>query len=336
MTQTPNPRTTLYLIDISSFIFRAFFAIRALKNAEGEPTNAVFGVATMLARLAEEAQPEYLAVVYDSKEPSFRKEIYSEYKANRSEPPDDLVPQFARIEELIRAFDIHSYRQSGIEADDLIATLTKRWCDLSPDHHVVIVTSDKDLMQLVDAQVKTWDTMKNKFFTPVEVEEKFGVKPEQVRDYLALLGDSSDNIPGVPGIGPKNASELLKEFKTLDGVLAAAAAGTITGKRGETLKLHSDDARLSALLATVRVDLLLEIPLESLRYHFHVNATCLALLKKLSFHTLVTRWSQLTGPTAAVGAGEAGVVDAIHGATEGWPRGRFKKEYHRRIRLQLN
>src|SRR3954469_22397228 len=119
---SPKPSQTLYLVDISSFIFRAFFAIRNLKNKAGEPTNAVYGVATMLAKLAEEAKPEYLAVAYDSKEPSFRKKIYTEYKAHRTEAPADLVPQFSRIEDLIRAFEIHSYRQSGIEADDLIAT----------------------------------------------------------------------------------------------------------------------------------------------------------------------------------------------------------------------
>src|SRR4051812_6540534 len=190
--QLPKSPQTLYLIDISSFIFRAFFAIRALKSKSGEPTNAVYGVATMLAKLAEDAKPDYLAVVYDSKEGSFRKEIYSEYKANRTEAPDDLKPQFARIEELIRCFEIHSYRQKGIEADDLIATLTKRWCAASPKNRVIVVSSDKDLMQLVDDRVQIWDTMSNKIYGPSEVEEKFSVKPEQIRDYLALVGDSSD------------------------------------------------------------------------------------------------------------------------------------------------
>ncbi len=285
-----DSKHTLYLIDISSFIFRAFFAIRSLKSKTGEPTNAVYGVATMLAKLADEAQPEYLAVVYDSKEPSFRKEIYPEYKANRSEAPDDLIPQFARIEELIRCFEIHSYRESGIEADDLIATLTKNWCKISPENHVVVVSSDKDLMQLVTDRVCIWDTMSNKFYNPPEVEAKFGVKPTQIRDYLALVGDSSDNIPGVPSIGPKSASDLLKEFETLEGILEAAKEGKIAGKKGETLKTHEKDARLSAELATVREDLKVDFPLELLKYRFHITEDCAQLLKALDFHSLVAKW----------------------------------------------
>ncbi len=295
--QLPHSKNTLYLIDVSSFIFRAFFAIRSLKNKAGEPTNAVYGVATMLARLAEEAKPEYLAVVYDSKEPSFRKEIYPDYKANRSAPPDDLIPQFARIEELMRGFEIHTYRQSGVEADDLIATLAKKWSQVSVENHVVIVSGDKDLMQLVDSQVVLWDTMTNKIYGPTQVEEKFGVKPDQIRDYLGLVGDSSDNIPGVPGIGPKTASDLLKEFKTLEQVLRSAQEGKIKGKKGDSLKNFEADARLSAELATVREDLKVEIPLESLRYHFHLTAAGTDLLRELDFHSLVSRWQTQTSVT---------------------------------------
>jgi DNA polymerase-1 len=290
-TRLPDSSQTLYLIDISSFIFRAFFAIRSLHNKAGEPTNAVYGVATMLARLAEEAKPSYLAVVYDSREPSFRKEIYSEYKANRSEAPEDLVPQFSKIEDLIRSFEIHSYRQSGIEADDLIATLTKRWCKESPKHRVVIVSSDKDLMQLVNDRVSIWDTMSNKIYGSLEVEEKFNVKAEQIRDYLGLVGDSSDNIPGVPSIGPKSASDLLREYGTLDGILEAAKAGKILGKKGEVLKNHEADARLSAQLATVREDLKVEIPLKELTYHFHTTPQLIDLLRDLDFHSLITKWT---------------------------------------------
>ena len=282
--------STLYLIDISSFIFRAFFAIRSLRNKAGEPTNAVYGVATMLARLAEEVKPEYLAVVYDSKEPSFRKQIFSDYKANRSAPPDDLVPQFSRIEALIRAFEIHSYRQKGVEADDLIATLTKRWCEASPENRVMIVSGDKDLMQLVNDRVQTWDTMSNKVYGATEVEAKFGIKPDQLRDYLALVGDSSDNIPGVTGIGPKGAVDLLKQFGTLDQILDAAKQEKIAGKKGNSLRQNEQTARLSAELATVREDLNLEIPLDELKYHFHVTSDCVQLLKELEFHTLVSKW----------------------------------------------
>ncbi len=290
-----DPHQTLYLVDISSFIFRAFFAIRSLRNKAGEPTNAVYGVATMLAKLIEDAQPKYLAVAYDSKEPSFREEIYPEYKANRSEPPEDLVPQFSRIEQLIRCFEIHSYRQSGVEADDLIATLARRWCQESPSHRVVIVSSDKDLMQLVNAQVKIWDTMTNKWYGEAEVEEKFGVRPNQIRDYLGLVGDSSDNIPGVPGIGPKGATELLKAYGSLDQILEAALEGKISGKKGESLKTYQSDAKLSAQLATVRQDLDVKIPFEELRYQFHFTDSCIQLFHELDFHTLVNKWTKQKG-----------------------------------------
>ncbi|MCC7441777.1 MAG: DNA polymerase I, partial [Bdellovibrionales bacterium] len=175
---------TLYLLDISSFIFRAFFAIRSLNNTRGEPVNAVFGVASMLGRLMEEADPRHLVVTYDSKEPSFRHEIYPEYKANRSEAPEDLVPQFARIDELVKAMGIPAFRRPGVEADDLIATLTRTWIGSHPKGRVVIVTGDKDLMQLVGPRVRVWDTMADKVYGPPEVEEKFGIPPAKVRDYL--------------------------------------------------------------------------------------------------------------------------------------------------------
>lgn len=286
-----DPAHTLYLIDISSFIFRAYYAIRPLHTKHKEPVNAVYGVAQMLSRLADEARPEYLAVVYDSKEPSFRKEIYAEYKANRTAPPDDLIPQFGRIEQLVRTFEMHSYRQSGVEADDLIATLTRRWCALSPKNKVVVVSSDKDLMQLVNDHVSIWDTMKNVIYGAPEVEEKFGVRPDQIRDYLALVGDSSDNIPGVPSIGPKSAVDLLKAHQTLEGVLQAAAAGKISGKKGEVLVKHEEDARLSAELATVHEELTIEVAPEKLKYHFHITEDCAKLLAELDFHTLLNRWT---------------------------------------------
>lgn len=289
-----DPAQTLYLIDISSFIFRAFYAIRPLHTKTGEPTNAVYGVASMLARLADEAKPQFLSVVYDSKdEPSFRKKLYSEYKANRSAPPDELVPQFDRIEELIRCMEIHSFRKSGVEADDLIATLTHRWCKQAKHHRVVIVSSDKDLMQLVNDRVVIWDTMTNKVYGPDEVVEKFSVMPSQIRDYLALVGDSSDNIPGVPGVGPKTAADLLKQFGTLEAVLAAARADGISGKKGETLKANEKDALLSQELATVHDALDVHLVTEEVKYRFQVNHECAEFLRALDFHSLLSRWESL-------------------------------------------
>lgn len=298
-----DPKQTLFLIDVSSFIFRAYYAIRSLSNTRNEPTNAIYGVATMLARLVEEAKPEHVAVVFDSKGPSFRKEMYTEYKANRSAPPDDLVPQFDRIEELIRLMGFASYRQSGVEADDLIATLTRRWTKEDPKHKVVVVTGDKDLMQLVDGKISVWDTMAQKFFDPKDVEEKFGVRPDQVRDFLALVGDSSDNIPGVTGIGPKGAVDLLKEYGTLDGVLQAAKDQKISGKKGDNIRNGEKDARISAELASLKEDCDVSLTKQALVYRFEPSADLLAFLKDMDFGSLVKKWSALAGADIMGGAG---------------------------------
>lgn len=304
MQLTPKEReNTLFLVDVSSFIFRAFFAIRPLTSRKGEPTNAVYGVGTMLARLIEEAKPEFLTIVYDSKEPSFRKEVYSEYKANRSAPPDDLIPQFDRIEELVAKMKLHSLRVSGVEADDLIGTMTHRWLEEDKKHQVVLVTGDKDLMQLVNGRVRVWDTMKNVVYGSNEVEEKFGVRPDQVRDYLALVGDSSDNIPGVPSIGPKGAVDLLKEFDTLEGVLKAAKAGKIKGKKGETIAANEKDALLSQQLATLHDEKKVKVDLHKMKSPFEdgkvrVDAECLDLLRDLDLNSLVTKWSGAGGDSA--------------------------------------
>jgi DNA polymerase-1 len=295
-----DPARTLYLVDISSFIFRAFYAIRHLTGPTGEPVNAVYGVATMLQRLIDEAKPRHLAIAFDSKEPSFRKERYAEYKANRAAPPEELIPQFDRIEQLIRSLKMHSYRKSGVEADDLIGTLARRWCDLSARHEVVIVSGDKDLMQLVDGRVQMLDTLKNVVYNPAEVEAKMGVGPALVRDYLALVGDSSDNIPGVSGIGPKGAVELLQEHGSLDGVLAAAAAGKISGKKGATLQAEREMALLSRELATVQTDVGLEVREADFDFSFEVHPECVELLKELGFHSLLEKWNaRPQGPAAA-------------------------------------
>lgn len=293
---TPPPvadrETTLYLLDISAFIFRAFFAIRSLSNKQGEPTNAVYGVASMLAKLVDEANPAHLVCVYDSKEPSFRKELYTEYKANRSSPPEELVPQFARIEQLITAMQIPSVRKSGVEADDLIATLTRDWLEKSPRHRVVVVTGDKDLMQLVNDRVQVWDTMAGKHYGPTEVEEKFGVPPSQIRDYLAMVGDTSDNIPGIAGVGPKTAGDLLKTYGSLEAVLAAAKEGKIAGKKGQTIAASEADALLSQKLASLEGHLDFELTREETDYRFHVSESLVALFKELDFHTLIPRWQE--------------------------------------------
>lgn len=311
MKLSPESReNTLFLVDVSSFIFRAFYAIRQLSSRSGEPTNAVYGVGSMLARLIEESNPKYLSIVYDSKEASFRRDVYPEYKANRSAPPDELIPQFARIEDLILKMGLHSIRHEGVEADDLIGTLTHRWIAENPDHEVVIVTGDKDLMQLVTSRVRALDTMKNVVYTPVEVEAKFGVRPDQIRDYLALVGDSSDNIPGVPSIGPKGATDLLKEYGTLEGILAAAKSGAIKGKKGETIAKNEEAALLSQRLASLVDVESVKADIEGMKVPFTggqicVGKDCLDLLEELDLKSLREKWGRGTP-----GAAEMSAVDS--------------------------
>ncbi|MBI4924975.1 MAG: DNA polymerase I, partial [Bdellovibrio sp.] len=285
-----DPEHTLYLIDISSFIYRAYYAInRNLKNRKGEPTNAAYGVTTMLLKLINEVNPKYFGIVYDSKEPSFRKKIYNDYKANRSAPPEDLIPQFDKIEAIVKAFDVFSIKQGGTEADDLIASLTHEWQAKSPKNMVIIVSSDKDLMQLVNANVQLWDTLKDKFFGPKEVNEKFGVLPSQIRDYLSLVGDSSDNIPGVSGIGQKTAVALIQEFGSLKAILEASQKNKITGKKAENIKNHQQDAQLSYELVGLRQESSCAISFEELKYEFHLTDACKQLFRELDFSSLLKK-----------------------------------------------
>jgi len=279
----------LYVIDISSFIFRAFYAVRELSNSKGEPTNAVFGVAQMLIALFETELPSNVVVAYDSKEPSFRKTQYDLYKANRQAPPEALLPQFARIESLISGLGLASIRVSGCEADDLIATLTRLWQALDSKHEVVIVTGDKDLMQLVNHKVSILDTLKQKLFKEAEVIEKFEIAPHQVRDYLALIGDSSDNIPGVPSIGPKTAVQLIKEHGTLDEIYVALEKGLVSGKKAITLKEHEKLARLSYELVTLKDELFSEYDFENAKIKnksFTLNKELGLLLEELELRSL--------------------------------------------------
>lgn len=266
----------------------------------------------MLGRLMDEARPEHLVVVYDSKEPSFRKEMYSEYKANRSAPPDLLLPQFDLIEELIKQMGIPSYRSSGVEADDIIATLTKEWVKSDEAHRVVVVSGDKDLMALVSGKVQVWDTMKDKHFTPHEVIEKFGVNPDQVRDYLAIVGDASDNIPGITGIGPKGAELLLKEFGTLEGMIAAAKAGKIKGKKSEMIIEGEKQALLSQKLATLKEDVKLEVAPHLTQFQFKVSQGLLDFCKKYALKSLYSKYSML-GANAGAPMPEGGSDDNASG-----------------------
>src|SRR6266446_9903228 len=223
--QSPKKGDHIYLIDGSSYIFRAYHALPPLtRKSDGLQVNAVLGFCNMLWKLLRDMKPEerptHLAVVFDKSEKTFRNEMYADYKAHRPEPPDDLRPQFAFIREAVRAFDIPCLEQLGYEADDLIATYVRETCELGAT--ATIVASDKDLMQLVNDCVVMYDTIQDRRIGISEVIEKFGVPPEKLVEVQALMGDSSDNVPGVPGIGVKTAAQLIGEYGDLETLLARA------------------------------------------------------------------------------------------------------------------
>jgi len=215
----------VFLVDGSGYIFRAYHALPPLnRKSDGLQVNAVLGFCNMLWKLLRDMKPEerptHLAVIFDKSEKTFRNELYKDYKAHRPPAPDDLIPQFPLIREATRAFDIPCLEMLGFEADDLIATYARQAC--AAGANVTIVSSDKDLMQLVNDCIILYDTMKDKKIGAAEVFEKFGVTPDKVIEAQALIGDSSDNVPGVPGIGPKTAAQLLSEFGDLETLLARA------------------------------------------------------------------------------------------------------------------
>lgn len=240
-------KETLYLVDGSSYIYRAYYAIRHLSSPKGFPTNALYGFTQMLLKLIKDRKPGHVAVVFDLGRQTFRTELYPEYKANRTAMPDDLVPQIEPIKEMVRAFNIPVLEKQGFEADDIIGTIARECEEKGMD--VVVVTGDKDLMQIVTANVTLLDTMKDKVSGIPEVLDRFGVEPERVVEILGLAGDTSDNIPGVPGVGEKTALKLIQEFGSLDKLLERV--GEVKGKTGERIRDFADQARLSRKLATI-------------------------------------------------------------------------------------
>ena len=248
-----------YLIDGSGYIFRAYYALPPLsRKSDGLPTGAVSGFCSMLFKLLEDSRsddsiqkPTHFAVIFDSAKKNFRNDIYSDYKANRTEAPEDLAPQFEYIRKAVKAFNLPSIELINYEADDLIATYAKQIIDAGAK--VTVISSDKDLMQLVSDKIRLYDPMKNKVLGKKEVFEKFGVKPNQVIDVQSLAGDSSDNIPGVPGIGIKTAAELINKYNNLDVLLKNIEKIPQT-KRRETLLTNKDKAILSRQLVTLKED----------------------------------------------------------------------------------
>lgn len=280
----------LILIDGSSWLFRAFHALPPLTNPAGQPTGAVFGMGNMLRRLLKDYAPERICVVFDPPGATFREEIYAEYKANRSETPEDLKSQFAPIMEMIEGMGLPVLQIQGVEADDVIGTLAKQGEAAGLD--VLIVTSDKDMAQLVNTHVHMLDTMKNRRMDPAGVVEKFGVPPERIIDMLALMGDTSDNIPGVPGVGPKTAAKWLTEYGSLDALIANA--DKVGGKIGETFRAHLKQLPLAKDLATIRCELKLPVTIADLVPSTANKNKLAAIYRQLGFF----RWLEELGTPA--------------------------------------
>jgi len=277
------PCRGLVLIDAANFLYRAFFAIPPLHNAEGLPTNAVYGFAQMLAKVIREERPEYLVVAMDARGESFRRELYPEYKAHREAQPEDLSAQIPLMRELCEAYGVSVVEREGFEADDVIATLVAA---APPDLAVRIVSTDKDLMQLVNERVELLDTMKDRRYGPAEVTERFGVPPERVLDWRSLVGDPSDNIPGVRGIGEKGAAQLIQTWGSLENLLAHSDEITAARARA-ALQKQREQAVLSKRLLRLHSDVPLAVKLSDCRFQPPSCERLRALFQRLGFARLL-------------------------------------------------
>jgi len=255
-------RPRFVIVDGSNYLFRAFYAIRELSNSKGFPTNAIYGFTNMLMKLLREQHPDYIAIAFDVKGPTFRHEAYKDYKATRRATPDALIPQIPLVKEVIRAFSIPILEKQGLEADDIIGTLAVRAAGEGME--VIIASGDKDMMQLVSADVVMFDAMKDKTYDVAAVKERFGVEPAQIVEVLGLMGDTSDNIPGVPGIGPKGAARLIEQFGSVAAIIAAPEKIHNEKTRNAILQ-HSAQATLSRDLALIRTDAEFAFDLEECR-----------------------------------------------------------------------
>src|SRR6266702_6753543 len=291
LARAPKKGDHVFLVDGSSYIFRAYHALPPLnRKSDGLQVNAVLGFCNMLWKLLRDMKPEerptHLAVIFDKSEHTFRNEFYPAYKAHRPDAPDDLVPQFKYIREAVRAFEIPCLEQAGFEADDLIATYAREACEAGAT--TTIVSSDKDLMQLVGDSVVMYDTMKDRRIGREEVLERFGVGPEKVIEVQALIGDSTDNVPGVPGIGVKTAAQLIAEYGDLETLLARA--GEIKQeKRRQSLIDFAEQARVSKKLVTLDLNVPLETPLAELAVHEPDYRRLIGFLKAMEFSGLTRR-----------------------------------------------
>lgn len=292
----------VYLIDGSGFIFRAYHAMPPLTRPDGTPVGAVLGFTSMILKLLQETDADHIAVVFDSARTTFRNRIYDQYKAHRPEPPDDLVPQFKLVRDATDAFNICRIEQPDFEADDLIATYARKAADMGAV--VTIVSSDKDLMQLVSDRISMLDTMKTPMKTigANEVREKFGVGPDKVVEVQSLIGDSVDNVPGVPGIGPKTAAELITAYGDLENLLKHADE-IKQPKRRQALIEHAEQARLSKKLVQLDDHVPLPCPIEDLKIKPMDPVKVTAFLKEQNFRSLLARLSSRLNGAGATASG---------------------------------
>ncbi len=269
----------LILVDGSSYLYRAFHALPALMNSKNFPTGAIYGMINMLKRLIADYQPDHMAVIFDAKGKTFRDDLYPDYKATRQEMPSDLIRQIEPLHRLIRALGIPLIMVEGVEADDVIGTLATRATQDKMD--TVISTGDKDLAQLVNSHVTLINTMTNTLLNPDSVKEKFGVPPELIVDYLTLVGDTSDNIPGVPQVGPKTAAKWLQEYGSLDNIVANAEK--ISGKVGEKLRGSIEQLPLTKSLVTIKQDVHLPLDFSELKLTPADKKILIEMFKEMEF-----------------------------------------------------
>lgn len=309
----------LFLVDGSAYIFRAYHALPPLtRKSDGLPVGAVSGFCNMLWKLVQEARntsvgvvPTHFAVIFDYSSKTFRNDLYPEYKANRDAPPEDLRPQFALIREATRAFNLPCIETEGFEADDIIATYAKEAEAVGGD--VTIISSDKDLMQLITPNTIMYDTMKDRRVGIEEVREKFGVGPEKMIDLQALSGDSTDNIPGVPGIGPKTAAQLLDEYGNLETLLERASE-IKQNKRRENLIEFADLARISKQLVTLKNDVPLDVPLDGLVLEEPNGPKLISFLKAMEFTSITRKVAEVTDTDASAVEADTVTVDGYENA----------------------
>jgi DNA polymerase-1 len=299
---------TLYLIDGSAYIYRAFFALPPLSNSKGLQTNAVYGFTTMLLKVLRDHRPDYVAVVFDEKGPTHRHEAFKDYKAQRPPMPQGMSAQIPYIHRVVEALSLPVIRQAGYEADDLIGTLARK--GEVEGLEVVIVTSDKDMFQLLTPKTRIYDPVKDKWFGEADSQGRFGVEPARVVEIMGLMGDTSDNIPGVKGIGEKTAVKLITQFGTIEELLSRIEEVT-PAKTKKLLLEQGEQARMSKQLATIQLD----CPLEFLPDHFQAKApqteTLVSLLRELEFMTLAKAFQGETPEQNRLGAEVEQIRDAV-------------------------